>query len=677
MPVIRASAIPSLLNKMLLSVTAEMQRTGIRRLAVIAGESAWCAQQARQWQATLTGEWLSLSEQPDLPPSLPPTSLRNLLGQEFQHALFDARQGFHSEAFAALAGTLSAGSWLLLLTPPWDEWAQRPDSDSLRWSESITPINTPHFIHHLQRQFSVDQQVLLHQQHQPCRLPPPLPLSDWRPTGAWQQQNLLNRLLQAAPGIYVLTAARGRGKSALAGMLAHRWPGRCLVTAPARVSTEVVARFAGERFAFSAPDALLAASTLPEIDWLIIDEAAAIPAPLLQRLVGRFPRVLLTTTVQGYEGTGRGFLLKFCASLPQAQFYQLDDPLRWRQGDPLEKTVNRVLMLDEDLAPSAVTSAEQLTVTRCARDGDSARLLALYQLLTSAHYRTTPLDLRRMLDAPGQQFIAAQDARGAVAGALWLVAEGGLSATLAQLVWAGVRRPRGSLVAQSLAAHAGLPQAAQLRSQRISRIAVAPGLRRQQIGSRMIAVAREQAQALDYLSVSFGFTGELWRFWQRSGFTLARIATQREASSGCYSVMAILPLSEAGHALSQQAQQRLARDLYWLQPLIDEPMPLAVDNDQRLDEADWQTLAGFAFAQRAFATSLPALGRLLLASDGTGLALHQAIIQRQPLSTLSAGLGLSGRKALLARWREEAGTLMQRQDAVCCQRWQQVIADLA
>ncbi len=42
-----------------------------------------------------------------------------------------------------------------------------------------------------------------------------------------------------------------------------------------------------------------------------------------------------------------------------------------------------------------------------------------------------------------------------VTGALWLVEEGGLDAELAQAVWAGLRRPRGNLVAQSLAAHGG------------------------------------------------------------------------------------------------------------------------------------------------------------------------------------------------------------------------------
>lgn len=49
--------------------------------------------------------------------------------------------------------------------------------------------------------------------------------------------------------------------------------------------------------------------------------------------------------------------------------------------------------------------------------------LAVYQLLSGAHYRTSPLDLRRMMDAPGQHFLQAS-AADSVAGAVWLVDEG-------------------------------------------------------------------------------------------------------------------------------------------------------------------------------------------------------------------------------------------------------------
>ncbi|MBN0872337.1 tRNA(Met) cytidine acetyltransferase, partial [Pseudomonas aeruginosa] len=97
-------------------------------------------------------------------------------------------------------------------------------------------------------------------------------------------------------------------------------------------------------------------------------------------------------------------------------------------------------------------------------------------------------------------------AGGAVAGALWLVAEGGLSRELSRAVWAGFRRPRGNLVAQSLAAHGGSPLAATLRGLRVSRIAVHPTRQREGLGRKMIADIAADAAGYDYLSVSFGYT---------------------------------------------------------------------------------------------------------------------------------------------------------------------------
>ncbi|MBN0683426.1 NAD(P)H-dependent oxidoreductase, partial [Pseudomonas aeruginosa] len=60
-------------------------------------------------------------------------ALKTLLGREVMHAFFDARRGFDVAAMAALSGTLRAGSWLVLLTPPFADWPTRADEDSLRW----------------------------------------------------------------------------------------------------------------------------------------------------------------------------------------------------------------------------------------------------------------------------------------------------------------------------------------------------------------------------------------------------------------------------------------------------------------------------------------------------------------------------------------------------------------
>ncbi|CAI0940226.1 tRNA(Met) cytidine acetyltransferase TmcA [Serratia quinivorans] len=662
---------------MLQAMQQLMQQQGIRRLLVLSGEPQWCRQQAHRLATTLPGDWPWVGENPPSGmQSLASGAVRTLLGQERLHAVYDATDGLDVEALAALAGTLRAGSWLLLLTPPWQSWLQQPDSDSLRWSDCPQPITTPNFIHHLQQHLVADSEVTLWRQDEPLTLAPLPVRPQWlAPNGqpTFEQQALLTQLLGAEPGVWVLTAARGRGKSTLAGMLVANTPLTCWLTGPSRAATEVAGEWAQGRAQFWAPDALLAhcrEHDVSDVGWLLVDEAAAIPGPLLQQWVNHFPRILLTTTVQGYEGTGRGFLLKFCAGLPEFQPLELQQPMRWAPGDALERVIDNALLFNElplwqatDKLVS-ITGAEQRTL--CA---DPQRLMRFYALLSSAHYRTSPLDLRRLMDAPGMHFGLAQ-VEDEVVGALWLVEEGGLSAELAHEVWAGRRRPRGNLVAQSLAAHGGQWWAPTLRSRRITRIAVLPAMRQQGIARRLIEQQRQQAQGLDYLSVSFGYTEPLWRFWQSCGFELVRIGSKIEASSGCYSVMAILPLSEQGEALRHAAHKHLARDWRWLQPRIDLQLEVTGDDgDTRLGEDDWRELAGFAFAHRPLEASLGALQRLLLASalPLPTLRLH---LQQQ---TTSAGcvelLGFSGQKALLRRWRQETGMALEQLDAQHCLRW--------
>ena len=651
------------------TLTAQMKREGIRRLLVLSGEEGWCFDHALKLRDALPGDWLWISPQPDAENHCSPSALQTLLGREFRHAVFDARHGFDAAAFAALSGTLKAGSWLVLLLPVWEEWENQPDADSLRWSDCPDPIATPHFVQHFKRVLTANNDAILWRQNQPFSLAHFTPRTDWHPaTGAPQpeQQQLLQQLLTMPPGVAAVTAARGRGKSALAGQLISRIAGSAIVTAPAKAATDVLAQFAGEKFRFIAPDALLASDE--QADWLVVDEAAAIPAPLLHQLVSRFPRTLLTTTVQGYEGTGRGFLLKFCARFPHLHRFELQQPIRWAQGCPLEKMVSEALVFDDENFThtpqgNIVISAFEQTLWR----SEPETPLKVYQLLSGAHYRTSPLDLRRMMDAPGQHFLQAAG-ENEIAGALWLVDEGGLSQELSQAVWAGFRRPRGNLVAQSLAAHGSNPLAATLRGRRVSRIAVHPARQREGTGQQLIAGALQYTQDLDYLSVSFGYTGELWRFWHRCGFVLVRMGNHREASSGCYTAMALLPMSDAGKQLAEREHYRLRRDAQALAQWNGEMLPVDPLNDAVLSDDDWLELAGFAFAHRPLLTSLGCLLRLLQTSELALPALRGRLQKNASDAQLCTTLKLSGRKLLLVRQREEAAQALFALDDVRTER---------
>ena len=651
------------------TLTAQMKREGIRRLLVLSGEEGWCFDHALKLRDALPGDWLWISPQPDAENHCFPSALQTLLGREFRHAVFDARHGFDAASFAALSGTLKAGSWLVLLLPIWDEWENQPDADSLRWSDCPDPIATPHFVQHFKRVLTANNDAILWRQNQPFSLAHFTPRTDWHPaTGAPQpeQQQLLQQLLTMPPGVAAVTAARGRGKSALAGQLISRIAGSAIVTAPAKAATDVLAQFAGEKFRFIAPDALLASDE--QADWLVVDEAAAIPAPLLYQLVSRFPRTLLTTTVQGYEGTGRGFLLKFCARFPHLHRFELQQPIRWAQGCPLEKMVSEALVFDDENFThtpqgNIVISAFEQTLWR----SEPETPLKVYQLLSGAHYRTSPLDLRRMMDAPGQHFLQAAG-ENEIAGALWLVDEGGLSQELSQAVWAGYRRPRGNLVAQSLAAHGSNPLAATLRGRRVSRIAVHPARQREGTGRQLIAGALQYIHDLDYLSVSFGYTEELWRFWQRCGFVLVRMGNHREASSGCYTAMALLPMSDAGKQLAEREHYRLRRDAQALAQWNGEMLPVDPLNDAVLSDDDWLELAGFAFTHRPLLTSLGCLLRLLQTSELALPALRGRLQKNASDAQLCTTLKLSGRKLLLVRQREEAAQALFALDDVRTER---------
>ena len=129
------------------------------------------------------------------------------------------------------------------------------------------------------------------------------------------------------------------------------WPelGAAIQTGPGRVDL-------GEAWLRFLPPDLLARAG-PPADLLLVDEAAGIPAPLLQALLRRYPRIVFSSTVHGYEGTGRGFEIRFRKILdrltPDWRALTLTTPIRWASDDPIEALAARALLLDAAPAPDS------------------------------------------------------------------------------------------------------------------------------------------------------------------------------------------------------------------------------------------------------------------------------------------------------------------------------------
>ncbi|CAJ2676937.1 unnamed protein product [Trifolium pratense] len=163
---------------------------------------------------------------------------------------------------------------------------------------------------------------------------------------------------------------------------------------------------------------------LSQVELLVVDEAAAIPLPMVKSLLGPY-LVFLSSTVNGYEGTGRSLSLKLVQQL-QEQSHQsakstegtgrlfkkieLSESIRYASGDPIESWLNTLLCLDVSNAIpniSRLPPASECDLYYVNRDTlfsyhkDSElflqRMMALY---VASHYKNSPNDLQLMADAP-------------------------------------------------------------------------------------------------------------------------------------------------------------------------------------------------------------------------------------------------------------------------------------
>ncbi|XP_039031009.1 RNA cytidine acetyltransferase 1-like isoform X2 [Hibiscus syriacus] len=164
---------------------------------------------------------------------------------------------------------------------------------------------------------------------------------------------------------------------------------------------------------------------LSQVELLVVDEAAAIPLPVVKSLLGPY-LVFLSSTVNGYEGTGRSLSLKLLQQLEEQSHLskgvegslsgrifkkiELSESIRYASADPIESWLNALLCLD---VTNSVPSINRLpppgecdlyyvnrdTLFSYHKDSELflQRMMALY---VSSHYKNSPNDLQLMADAP-------------------------------------------------------------------------------------------------------------------------------------------------------------------------------------------------------------------------------------------------------------------------------------
>ncbi|CAA6822390.1 MAG: Predicted P-loop ATPase fused to an acetyltransferase COG1444 [uncultured Thiotrichaceae bacterium] len=485
--------------------------------------------------------------------------INSILGKEYRCVVFDMFAGFDPDALAACTGTIVAGGCLILLSPEFAAWKNYADPFSVRY------LNWPHKEEDIQQRFlqrfirflqsSSFPEILTQQSSdlpQIEAIRPPILAS------THDQEQLIQSLLDIQENDVawpvVIQADRGRGKSSALALFVNQIIDnqglKIGVYAPSKLSLNSFYQQGEdleEQVAFKTVEELL--EKAEAIDLLFIDEAATLSIHALKQILEHYPRVVLSTTLQGYEGSGHGFSIRLRQYLhkkyPDWTELSMQKPIRYAEDDPLERFIHSSLLLDVVLPPLSSSNhfgskaCQFMEVSRTQLMQDEALLKEMVSLLVIAHYQTRPSDLRHLLDGMGVKVYIAKYQNNVIAVAL-TVQEGGFNEELAQQIHYGKRRPRGHLIPQSLINHLGMPEIAVLTTERIMRIVVHPQLQERGVGRALLAYMQQTGKSCDYWSTSYALTGtRIAQFWRNTGYQVVRVGMRRDKSSGHRSVMMV------------------------------------------------------------------------------------------------------------------------------------------
>ncbi|MCW8107692.1 GNAT family N-acetyltransferase [Alteromonas ponticola] len=518
-----------------------------------------------------------LSDRSELSTHTKPVKLyKQLLGQSYDLAIYDAVSEFRPSAFLAVAGTVSHQGSLILVTPPLNKWPQQAVARSPFYLTHGFELPRSRYIAQLRDKFCANKHIALWQEDA-VTLPEKTSfvhkVSPQSVFKSHDQEVAFDNLITFFKGenrYALVKAMRGRGKSTLLGLFSAYLQGhgyRVLVTSTARQSVEGLVQIGNgsmqtfrtneadlknrqshQELTWVAPDSPLLLNN--DYDVLLVDEAASFPAPVLTKICLSNKKVILSSSTDGYEGSGKGFEHRVISELgqhAQVQHIHLSEPLRWYNSDPLEEFLARSLLFKRDLSSSTRITAANSTHFHFSTSGHLSELdlSQALNLLNGAHYQTTPDDLMRLVDSPDIYFGLLKTTEGEIIAACAVNVEGGHKlASLAQAICNGSRRVKGHLSAQGLAYFCAQEELTTKLYWRVNRIAVYDRLRGHGLGSYLLNAIINKAKYCDVEAVtsSFGVNPALLKFWKKNGFHLLKVGSKKNKASGSRSALIAYPL---------------------------------------------------------------------------------------------------------------------------------------
>jgi tRNA(Met) cytidine acetyltransferase len=537
----------------------------------------------------------------------------SVLGETYGSLIIDLTEGFNPNDLGIVVETVKEGGMILVLCPPPDEWGKRLS----KWheelvsepytKESVVPRFYRRFFKHTESMegiiiYDLESSKLL-KEFQPAnetqkRSEIEIPSGGqikrklYKLCATQDQVEVLKRFetffdRQRENKVAVITADRGRGKTAILGILTPflisrmqrvlKRPIRIMLVAQSPQSVQTYFRFlrlALTRQGFSdckfkESNGMVTVVTGRHLrieyvvprrailearnsDIVIVDEAAAMDVSTLFKIIEGVRYAIFSSTIHGYEGSGRSFSVRFLKRLEDDESVEierisLEEPIRYGRGDPVEKWLYRSLLLDSkpatlderDLASISSGNLEFEFLEKDRFIENEELLNQFFGIYVLAHYRNRPSDLVILFDMPNHQAFRVS-VNGKTVCSLHIAIEGGIGDELIARMMEGYK-PKGQVIPDLVVKHhidSNFPKSTGLR---VVRIATHPDVMDRGIGSFALKKLLEWARrnGYDWVGSGFGVSPELLRFWRKNGFIPLHITPQRNEISGEHTVVVI------------------------------------------------------------------------------------------------------------------------------------------
>ncbi len=406
----------------------------------------------------------------------------------------------------------------------------------------------------------------------------------------------------------VITADRGRGKTAVLGIVTPyliwrmykvlKRPVRIMVVAPTPYAVQTFFKFLRKglvrygikfrvkesnglttvinskfaRVEYVVPRRAMVEKDLADI--VIVDEAAGIDVPVLWKISEGVKYLVFSTTIHGYEGAGRGFSIRFLRKLEKDETIEIEkihltEPIRYGKGDPIERWLYDVLLLDaqpaelteEDINAIKEGKLEFEFLDKDELFADEKLLREFFGIYVLAHYRNRPSDIVILADMPNHLAFRVA-VNGKTVCSLHVAVEGRMDEETIKKMAEGYK-PRGQIIPDLILKHYWDYEFPKLVGIRVVRIATHPNVMNMGIGSFALQKIVEWAQAkdMDWVGSGFGVSPELMRFWIRNGFYPVHITPQRNEVSGEHTLVVIRPLKPHIHGRVEEINADFTRRL--------------------------------------------------------------------------------------------------------------------